>query len=318
MISIASSRSYLLLFVVWLVLAGGCARLPDTRVTPIPFKPATLGDLQEYLFNHKADLEQFRLRGPFEVTMQRDLVLRLSSTERIRVNLFLASPAEKAPLVIFLHGHDSSKEAHAYQAIHAASWGMHSLTVQLPKKGPWDRNGRMLKKIVDTIFNSPEIIDRRIDVNKIILVGHSFGGYAVTVALAEGARAAGGILLDPAVVGNKKPTFLQKINKPVMLLGADENVSAVRHRNYFFHYIRSGIAEISIKDASHEDAQYPSEFALQNFGFDPETTEALQITFASAITSVAFSLSTTRTFDYAWKSFGDVFENGKFYNAKKK
>lgn len=318
MISFTSLKSSLSLLIAVLVLAGGCARLPDTSVAPIPIKPKTLDELNEFLLSNKPDLEQFRLRGPFEVTMQDNIVLRLSNTERVEVDLFLASPPEKAPLVIFLHGYDTSKEAHAYQAMHTASWGMHSMSVQLRKKGPWDANGRMLKKLVDYIAGAPEFIDRRIDVNKIILVGHSFGGYSVSVALAEGARVAGGILLDPAVVGSKKPLFLQKINKPVMLLGADEDVSPVRHRDYFFHYIRSGIAEISIKDASHEDAQYPSEFALQNYGFDPETTEELQVTFASALTSAAFSLANTGGMEFAWRSFGDFFKSGKFYNAKRK
>lgn len=316
MIGRTGLRSSLACAIALLMLISGCARLPDTRVTPI--KPKTLSDLQEYLLAHKADLEQFKFRGPFEVTMQKDLVVRLSNTVRINVDLYLSSPAEKAPLVIFLHGHDASKEAHAYQAMHVASWGMHSLALQLPNKGPWDSNGKILAKMVGYIFNSPEVIDRRIDVNKIILVGHSFGGYAVTVALADGAPAAGGILLDPAVVGNKKPVFLQKIKKPVMLIGADEEASPVRHRDYFFYFIRSGIAEVSIRDANHEDAQYPSEFSLQNYGLDPETTEELQITFVSALTSAAFSLSSTRTFDYAWKSFSDAFESGKLFNAKKK
>ena len=164
--------------------------------------------------------------------------------------------------------------------------------------------------IVHFIYRSPEIIDSRIDVNKIILVGHSFGGSAVAIALAEGAPAAGGILLDPAAVGKNLPEFFKRINTPVMLLGADEHVSSARNRDYFYRFIRSGISEVSIKDASHEDAQYPSEFAL--------ATEELQVTFVSALTSAAFSLSSTGKFDYAWTSFSDAFANGKLFNAKKK
>lgn len=301
-------RSSILIAIAWLALAGGCARLPDTGVTSL--KATTLGDLQAYLHNHKADLDQFRLRGPFAVTMQENYEIRLSTTELINTDLFLSAAAEKAPLVIFLHGYDSSKEDHTYQAMHLASWGMHCLALQLPNKGPWVGNGKTLAKIVNFIYRWPEIVDSRIDVNKIILVGHSFGGSAVAVALAEGAPAAGGILLDPAALGRDLPAFLRRINTPVMLLGADEHVSSTRNRDYFYRFIRSGIAEVSIKDATHEDAQYPSEFGL--------TTEELQVTFVSAITSAAFSLSSTGTFDYAWTSFSDVIENGKFFDAKRK
>ena len=304
-----------LLSIAWLALAGGCARVPTTEVTTL--KAASLSELQAHLLNHKADLEQFRLRGPFAVATHEDHELRLSPTERIKTDLFLAAPSEKAPLVIFLHGHDSSKEDHAYQAMHVATWGMHCLALQLPNNGPWVNNGRLLARIVNSIQRSPEIVDRRIDVNRIVLVGHSFGGAAVAVALAEGARAAGGILLDPAADSKELPGFLKKINSPVMVLGADEEVFEALNRSYFYRFIRSGIAEISVRDATHEDAQYPSELAKAS-GFDSPTTEELQLTFVSALTSAAFSLATTGKLDYAWTSFGGAVQSGKFINPRKK
>ena len=299
-----------------LALLSSCARLPSTGVTSL--KPATMSELRGYLLSHKADLDQFRLRGPFAVTVQKNYEIRLSETELIDADLYLSAPAEKAPLVIFLHGYDNSKEDHAYQAMHVASWGMHGLALQLPNNGPWVGNGRTLARIVNFIYRRPGIIDSRIDVNRIILVGHSFGGSSVAIALAEGAPAAGSILLDPAGVGKDLPKFLRQVNKPVMLLGADEQVSRTRNRGYFYRYIRSGIAEVSIRDATHEDGQYPAEFPLQLFASDPSTTEELQITFVSALTSAAFSLAYTGKFDYAWTSFSDAIENGKLVNAKKK
>jgi pimeloyl-ACP methyl ester carboxylesterase len=302
--------------IVCLTVAGGCARQPGIGQTSL--KPKTTAELRGYLLDHKADLDLFRLRGPFAVDARTNHEIRVSPAERFDADLFLSEPAEKAPLVIFVHGYDSSKEAHANQAMHVASWGMHSLTLQLPKRGPWVGNGRTLAKIVSFIARSPQVIDSRIDVSRIILVGHSFGASAVAIAMAEGAPAAGGILLDPAAVGRDLPQLLQKITRPVMVLGADDEISSARNRDYFYRYIRSGIAEVSIRDATHEDAQYPSEYAVQNFGLDPHTTEELQITFAAALTSAVVSLSATGKFDYAWTSFGPVLANGKFFDAKKK
>ena len=305
-----------LLLWVCLALVAGCTRMPATEQTTI--KPQSVAELQSYLLNRKPDLSHFRLRGPFAVTERINHELRLSANERFAADLYLAAPVESAPLLVFVHGYDSSKEAHAYQAMHAASWGLHSLAVQLPRKGPWVNNGRTLTRLVNLIRRSPELVDKRIDVNKIILVGHSFGGAAVSIAMGEGAPALGGILLDPAAVGRDLPKYLQQITKPVIVLGADEEVAYARNRDFFYRYVRSGVAEVSIKDAAHEDAQYPSEHAVQNFGIDPHTTEELQITFVSALTSAAISLAFTGGYDYAWKSFEDVLKTGKFYNWRKK
>ena len=220
--------------------------------------------------------------------------------------------------MVVLHGYDSSKRAHAHQARHLASWGMHCITVQLPGKGPWINNGRLLAGVVRAIQRAPQAIDHRVDPARIILAGHSFGGSAVAVALAEGAPAIGGILLDPAAVGRDLPQYLRRVTKPVMVLGADDELSSARNRDYFYDYIRAGIAEVSIRDASHEDGQFPSEYALHNHGNDPDTTEDAQISFASAFTAAAMSLATAGTFDRAWMTFRPAVDSGRMFNARKK
>ena len=100
-------RRFILIIIAWLTLVSGCARLPDTGVTSL--KPATLSELQGYLLSHKADLDQFRLRGPFAVDVREDYEIRVSTTELVNTDLFLSAHAEKAPLVIFLHGHQTAK-----------------------------------------------------------------------------------------------------------------------------------------------------------------------------------------------------------------
>lgn len=291
-----------------LLVLGGCARMPNIEKTTL--RPKSLDELEAYVLRNKPSLTLFRSSGPFDVERRDDHVIPLSATERIEADLFVAGHAAPAPLVIFLHGHGNSKESHAYQAMHVASWGMHSMTIQLPAEGPWIGNGRTLARMVEWIHQQPEVLGVRIDVGRIILVGHSFGGTAVAVALADKARVTGAILLDPAGSGSGLPGYLQRVATPVLVLGADERVSVTHNRDYFFRFIRNGVAELSITDASHEDAQFPADGV--------QTTEALQITFASAITSAVFSLSLTRRLEQAWASFQDDFKNGRMFKGYKK
>ncbi len=299
-----------------LLLVGGCARLPSPSVTPL--RPASVAELQGYLLGHKPDMEQFRDRGPFDVDVLKGFELSLSSTESVKADWYLSSPAVKTALLIIVHGYENTKEDHAYQALHVASWGMHSLTLQLPNKGPWDENGKLLARIVESIYQQSGKIYDRIDTSRIILAGHSFGAAAVAIALAEGAPAAGGIFLDPASIGEAMPKYLRLIRRPVMLLGADERISQTRDREYFFRYIRSGVAEVSIKDAVHEDAQYPAEIPLQLFGSDVAISEERQVTFVSALTTAAISFSAKGNFDYAWASFTAAVKHGRMLRPRLK
>jgi pimeloyl-ACP methyl ester carboxylesterase len=261
---------------------------------------------------------QFRFRGPFAIVERRDLEIPLDSDLTVKADLYLCAAARKAPLVIVLHGNNNSKEDHAFQAMHLASWGMHGMALDLPKRGPWIANGRTLAKLADAIHRTPQLVDTHIDADKIILVGHSFGATAVATALGEGAPALGGVLLDPTAIGRGLSQLLKRITVPVMVIGADEEVRPARNRGQFYRFIPRAVGEISIRDTVHEDAQYPNQQTLRTFEDDPEDTEEAQIAFMSALTASAFSLAATGNIDYAWNSFENAFKNGIFFNARRK
>jgi pimeloyl-ACP methyl ester carboxylesterase len=306
----------LLLIAVVTQLLGCSRRFPEPELTPI--KAANPADLQKDLLSRKPDVAQFRLRGPFAIDERRDLDISLPSGLTVEANLYLCAPARRAPLVILLHGYDNSKEDHAFQAMHLASWGMHSLAIDLPNRGPWIANGRSLATLVGNIHRAPRLIDDRVDSEKIILVGHSFGATAVAAALGEGARALGGILLDPAGIGRQLPQLLRRIAVPVMVIGADEDIWPTRNRGQFYRFIPARVGEISIRDTVHEDAQYPNQSTLRAFQEQPEDTEEAQIAFVSALTATAFGLAATGGIDYAWTSFETSIEKGIFFNARRK
>ena len=303
-------------FVICSVLLVGCTRPPSGEQTPL--KARTTEEVQSYIATQKPNVDVFRLRGPFAVETLKNHVLRVSPTERVTTDLFLTTAPQKAGLVIFMHGYDVSKEAHEHQAAHVASWGMHAITVQLPKRSQWPQNGRALARITELLHRLPAMLSDRIDGNRIVLVGHSFGAISVATALAEGAPAIGAILLDPAGVGRDVPKILQRVQKPLVVLGADSDAGSTRNREWFYRYPVGRVAEVSIRDATHEDAQYPSQTSLDNYGIDPYTSEEAQITFVAALTSAALSLAATGTFEQAWAAYSPAFNNGKFFNPRKK
>jgi dienelactone hydrolase len=304
-------RVLFLLAIACVALLASCARQPATGVTAI--RTATLGELREHLLGNPPGVDQFRLRGPFEITVRKDVELELSPREKFTADAYLSAPAEKAPLVIVLHGHDNSKDDHAYQAMHLATWGMHALALQLPPQGPWVANGRLLARVAAFIERNPGAIDARVDASRIVLAGHSFGAAAVAVALAEGAPAVGGILLDPSGFAKEISKFLARVGRPVLVVGADPEVVRVRGRELFYELIPAGVAEISIRGAHHDDGEFPMEPDAASHG-----TEELRITFVSALTSGAFSLGFTGRLDYAWASFGEGLKDGKMIDALRK
>jgi fermentation-respiration switch protein FrsA (DUF1100 family) len=295
----------------------GCTRrFPATEVTPI--KAADPAELQRYLLSRKPNVAQFRSRGPFAVTERRNLEISLPSGFTVAADLYLCAAARQAPLVIVLHGQDNSKEDHAFQAMHLASWGMHGLAIDLPNGGPWLANGRTLATLADVIYRTPRLVDDRIDANRIILVGHSFGATAVAAALGEGAPALGGVLLDPAGIGRQLPQSLRRITVPIMVIGADEDIWPTRNRGQFYRFIPAVVGEISIRDTVHQDAQYPNQYTLRPFQDQPDDTEEAQIAFVSALTAAAFGIAATGSIDYAWSSFETAIKNGVFFNARRK
>lgn len=310
---LAQCRFWILLATA--VLVASCARLPEINTTPL--QPETLGKLQRHLLDHSPDVDQFRLRGPFEVTQQEDIEIEASSSGRIGGDLFLSTARERAPLVILLHGHGNSRAEHAYQAYHLATWGLHSLTVDLPNEGPWIDHGKTLARLVGRIRRGVPKLDPRIDLARIVIAGHSFGGAAVAVSLAEGAPVLGAILLDPASEFRDLPQYLARVRKPVTIVSADPHISMTKNRDDFFYYLPGNVFEVSVANAHHEDAEFAFESALDIFD-GSHATRALQITFASALTSAAFSIGFTGNLEYVWNSTYEAAKEGRLIGRMRK
>jgi pimeloyl-ACP methyl ester carboxylesterase len=297
-----------------MVLAASCAQMPATEVTPIVFKPDPVTQTLEsetvrtQVVERNIGVDQFRLRGPFEVSVRSDQVIRLSAKEHVPADFYISALGNKAPLVIVLHGYGNGKADHGYQGLHLATWGINSIVLQLPNRGSWVAHGRTLSRIVGHIRKRPAQFPD-IDTRNILLVGHSFGASAVIYAMSQGADVAGSVLLDPASFGSGLTTALGRVTRPVMIIGADETVFPARGRDSFLHNLRGRAGEVSIRGAGHEDAQ----FSLSDDGTRDE-----QLAFLSLLTAAAISISSTGQLDFAWQSYEHAVTAGRLFDTRKK
>jgi pimeloyl-ACP methyl ester carboxylesterase len=332
----AARKRFVVAAVALLILISGHARPQSVGGGITPIKPANFSELERYLRDQRPDVDRFRMRGPFGVDVHENYRIAVSTqrsgadlafskipdrapknpsaqelaADHIVTDLFLSRHTEQAPLVIFMHGYAGSRVTHFEQAMHVATWGMHSLTLRLLNDSEWGTNGRTVARLVRFLANPPGIMRGRIHVNKIVLVGYSFGGLSTSVALALGAPVAGAILLDPATIGTFMPDWLPLIKAPVLVIGADERVAQANNRAFYFQNMGGAVAEVSVSGATHEDAQSSSDAGL--------TTKELQITFISTVVASAFSLSSTGSLEYAWSSFTPALRDGKLFNARRR
>lgn len=259
-------------------------------------------EFRHQMMSDQITSETYRQQGPFKYKKHLDFAIPISPTNIIKTDLYLTKHSGKAPLAIIVHGNGYNKLAHRKQAERIASWGFHALILQVPNRNHWIQNGRTISRLTKLIHSYPRILHKSIDKSKLILIGHSFGGSAVTIAASQSAPISGLILLDPAVVHPSVSKAMKKVDAPAILLGADPQVFTSKKRWQFFENLSGPIAEISIKGANHNDAQYPS-INETVWGFDFTTSQEKQEQFVSSMVASLFSLSFTGKLELAWHIF---------------
>ena len=257
-------------------------------------------------------MQLFKSEGPFSFSEERDYEIRISKDEVVSTDIFLVDSEKKRPLLIFQHGNKAHKGVHLYQARRAASWGFNVITVSQPNVKRWMTNGKVLGEFVSLLHKWPKILNDKFDPEKMILIGHSFGGSAASIAAGSGAPVKGVILLDPALVSDKVVPFLKNINVNVVLLGADTKVFRSRKRSRFYKNINSDMVEISVKGATHNDAQSPNLFSLkQTIGLEHGTNSEKQNFFVSSILTAAYSMVKKDNLSIFYKAMKKERKSGK-------
>ncbi len=217
--------------------------------------------------------------------------LVISSNETITVDIARPKNKTNPAIVLVLHGNRSKKEAHRNHILELAKNGFIGIALQFKNSGQWYQNGRLLARTIPKLKNGVKIGNQRIKSNDIILVGHSFGGYASAIAAGTYPQVKGVILLDPAMFDKRGPAYLTKISAPTIIIGADKKVFRSRKRDQFFQKISDKKIELSVAGATHDDAQNPSMFAISSYGVDPFTSGENQGLITNLIVEGAVALT---------------------------
>ena len=264
-----------------------------------------------HVYSPQRTLQDFSIPGPFKTEVIKGYKISVNPKNIILSDLFLSKNKRKAPLLIFMHGNHFSKKSHFQQARHLASWGFHSLCLNLPNKNRWLENSKRVTELSNMIYKYPKLISKNFNREKIILIGHSFGGSLVTLVASKTPFIKGIILLDPAVFHKKVIKAMKKIKQPTILLGADRKIFTSLKRSSFFKNISAPMIELSIKGATHTDAQLPSETKVR-WGFDWTVSQKHQTSFLASIVTAALALSQGGQLHFAWHIYKKSFRDGNF------
>ncbi|MEI8027254.1 MAG: alpha/beta fold hydrolase [Pseudomonadota bacterium] len=296
--------------IIFIVLQSNCAGLNVSNTSET--EEVVLDKSYRDIFSDTHDMKRPKTEkeGPFHVTSVKDQVFTLGPSDQISTDMFIPEQHGASPLIIIVHGNHYSKEMHLAQAEYLASWGMHVMTLNLPNENEWLLNGYRTKKMVSILRAVPTLVSPNVDISKIILVGHSFGGSAVTISAAQGAKVAGLVLLDPAVVSEEVYDYQMSIKVPVVLLGADRSIFQSRQRNTFSKNIKSPFFEVSISGAEHTDAQLPKSMPLFDFRLRSNQRVERRSLFKQLLLESAVSIL-EKDFSYLSESIHETSINSK-------
>ncbi len=308
------------IFIISIILCAACVSRP--RATSVGLQADSFQDVALYLkSNQNTSIDDYNKFGPFEYKTTTDHTITLKG-EKIFFDVVKPMHQGKSPVVVISHGNYGHKEAHRYQAERIASWGLYAITLQLPKKKQWLKNGERIYSFLHYLNKNLRFIDKRVDRSKVILAGHSFGGSASTIAAGKGAPILGLILLDPAVVHNKVMKYMRRVKVPTILIGADKKRYRSKNRESFFKLIPTEMMETSIVGSTHWDAQYPTMTEMFKFKIGETASREMQERFVSIMVASAVSLSTGQRTKAAWSYIkklegqGSVMKNARKLGSK--
>ena len=174
-----------------LMLAGLAPAHAAPRIPPIP--KAVIADPPRDAA-HPADMAAFTV-----------------PTGGVRVNalMYLASGDQPHPTMLFLHGFPGNEtNIDLMQAVRRAGWNV----LKINYRGSWGSPGKFSfanarldgEAATAFLFDPANVAKYHIDRSRIVVAGHSMGGFMAADAVAANPRVAGAVLIDAWDIGKEK------------------------------------------------------------------------------------------------------------------
>jgi diadenosine tetraphosphate (Ap4A) HIT family hydrolase/pimeloyl-ACP methyl ester carboxylesterase len=148
---------------------------------------------------------------PRDAAHPADMAAFTVPTGGVRVNalMYLASGDRPHPTMLFLHGFPGNEtNIDLMQAVRRAGWNV----LKINYRGSWGSPGKFSfanaradgEAAVAFLYDPANVAKYRIDTSKVVVAGHSMGGFMAADAAAADPRVAGAVLIDAWDIGKEK------------------------------------------------------------------------------------------------------------------
>ncbi|HWW25096.1 MAG TPA: alpha/beta fold hydrolase, partial [Caulobacter sp.] len=151
-------------------------------------------------------------------------------TGGVRVNamMYLASGDQPHPTMLMLHGFPGNEtNIDLMQAVRRAGWNV----MRINYRGSWGSPGKFSfassradgEAALAFLRDPANVAQYRIDPSRIVVAGHSMGGFMAADAVAADPKAVGAILIDAWDIGKQKADLVDPAKRKAALEGLREN-----------------------------------------------------------------------------------------------
>ncbi len=153
-----------------------------------------------------------------------DMAVFTVPTGGVRVNamMYLASGDQPHPTMLMLHGFPGNEtNIDLMQAVRRAGWNV----MRVNYRGSWGSPGKFsfansradAEAALAFLRDPANLAQYRIDPNRIVVAGHSMGGFMAADAVAADPKAAGAILIDAWDIGKQKADLVDPAKRKAAL-----------------------------------------------------------------------------------------------------